>query len=144
MRNVATHTVLEARLAEVLMAALAPCDLGGDIEVVHDVESVEIEMDCALDEESDDHDAGDTFVDHDGLVMRFARELADEHAGTTRFVREHAEDVGSTTRFAREDVGTHQFVRHSAPYERIEIQVDRGAFLRATIEDAKTARKKRR
>jgi hypothetical protein len=128
MRTAATHTVLEARLAEVLMAALAPCDLGGDIEVVHDVESVEIEMDCALDEESDDHDAGDTFVDHDGLVMRFARELADEHAGTTQFTRE--EDVGSTTRFA--------------PYERIEIQVDRGAFLRATIEDAKTARKKRR
>jgi hypothetical protein len=80
---------LESRIAEVLMGALSPCDLGDSIEVVHDVETIEIEMDC---------------------------DLADPPVA--------------------EDVGTQQFVRFSAPYERIEIQLDRGAFMRATIEDA--------
>lgn len=72
------------------MGALSPCDLGDGIEVVHDVETIEIEMDC---------------------------DLADPPIA--------------------DDAGTHQFVRYSAPYERIEIQLDRGAFLRATIEDAR-------
>lgn len=34
-----------------------------------------------------------------------------------------------------EDVGTCQFERFSAPYERIEAQLDGNAFLRATIAD---------
>lgn len=83
-------TNLEARLTEVLMGALAPCDLGDGIEVVHDVEAVEIEMDCELD--------------------------ADEPA---------------------DDLETSMFVRHSAPYERIELQLDANAFIRATIEEAR-------
>ena len=93
-------TTLENRLVEVLMGALSPCDLGDGIEVVHDVEAVEIEMDCVV--EDDD-----------------AIELS-----------------GSTTKFAREELGTHRFVRYSAPYERIEVQLDANAFLRATIEEA--------
>lgn len=84
---------LEARLTEVLMGALAPCDLGDGIEVVHDVEAVEIEMDCDLD--------GDPPAD---------------------------------------DIETSMFVRHSAPYERIELQLDANAFLRATIEEARQTR----
>lgn len=42
------QSALESRLAEVLMSALFPCDLGDGIEVVHDVEVIEIEMDCDL------------------------------------------------------------------------------------------------
>ena len=80
---------LETRLAEVLMSALAPCDLGDGVEVVHDVETMEVELECALEEEVDD------------------------------------------------ELGTHQFVRFSAPYERIEANFDAGAFRRATIEEAK-------
>ena len=83
-------TALESRIAEVLMGALSPCDLGDSIEVVHDVETIEIEMDC---------------------------DLADPPVA--------------------DDDGTSHFVRFSAPYERIEIQLDRGAYLRATIEDAR-------
>ena len=78
---------LQTRLAEALMGALAPCDLGdGNIEVVHDVEALEIEMECALEEDDD---------------------------------------------------GTQQFVRFSAPYERIEIQIDAKSFIRATIDEAR-------
>ena len=106
---------LEARLAEVLMSALAPCDLGDGIEVVHDVEAIEVEMECALDDEAP--------VD-----------LADA-----------AIDLGNTTKFTRaEEVGTHVFVRHSAPYERIEIEIDASAFRRATIEEAKRLQRIRR
>lgn len=36
------------RLAEAWMSAMFPCDLGDGIEVVHDVEVIEIEMDCDL------------------------------------------------------------------------------------------------
>jgi hypothetical protein len=42
---------LEARLAEVLMWALFPCDLGDGIEVVHEVEQIEIEMDCDVEDD---------------------------------------------------------------------------------------------
>jgi hypothetical protein len=80
---------LETRLAEVLMSALSPCDLGEGIEVVHDTETLEVEMECSIEEVVDD------------------------------------------------DLGTHQFVRFSAPYERIEVQIDASAFRRATIEEAK-------
>ena len=94
---------LETRLAELLLSQLDPCDLGDAIEVVHDVEHVEIEMEC---------------------------DLADpppppiEELVTAQFTRV-------------DEVGTHQFVRFSAPYERIEIQIDPKAFMRATIEEAK-------
>lgn len=46
-----TEAVPESRLSEALMSVLLPCDLGDGIEVVHDVETVEIEMDCDLDDE---------------------------------------------------------------------------------------------
>jgi hypothetical protein len=98
----ATSSRLESRLAELMMGDLAPCDLGDGIEVIHDVEAVEIEMDCALEDD------------------------------------ETPDDLGNTIKFAREDdIGTHGFVRHSAPYERIEIQLDAGAYRRATIEEAR-------
>ena len=80
---------LELRLAEVLMSALSPCDLGDGIVVVHDVETLEVELECSFDEVVDD------------------------------------------------EQGTQQFVRFSAPYERIEVQIDASAFRRATIEEAK-------
>ena len=90
------------------MAELSPCDLGGGIEVVHDVEAVEIEMECDVDDEPS-----------------FAADV---------------EDLASTIRFARQssdELGTHQYVRYSAPYERIELVPDKNAYLRATIEEAK-------
>jgi hypothetical protein len=43
---------LETRLAEVLIGALFPCDLGDGIEVLHDVEMIEIEMECDLGEDA--------------------------------------------------------------------------------------------
>jgi hypothetical protein len=43
---------LQTRIAEVVMSALFPCDLGDGIEVVHDVEVLEIEMVCDLDDDS--------------------------------------------------------------------------------------------
>jgi hypothetical protein len=86
---------LESRLAELLLAQLDPCDLGDGIEVIHDVESLEVELEC---------DLGD-----------------DEPAAVA------------------DDVATREFVRFSAPYERIELQIDPTAFLRATIEDSRGA-----
>jgi len=44
--------MLETRLAEVLIGALFPCDLGDGIEVLHDVEMIEIEMECDLGEDA--------------------------------------------------------------------------------------------
>ncbi len=40
--------LLEARLTDALMSALFPCDLGDGIEVLHDVEDIEIELECDL------------------------------------------------------------------------------------------------
>jgi hypothetical protein len=100
---------LEARLAELLMTQLDPCDLGDGIEVVHDTEALEIEMECDL---------------ADPAPPPPAPPAPEELATTTQFTR-------------IDDAGTHQFVRFSAPYERIEIQIDAKAFMRATIEDAK-------
>lgn len=95
---------LESRLAEVLMSALSPCDLGDGIEVVHDVETLEVELECMVDDDAREPAADDTLVD---IVL------------------------------VDEELGTHQFVRFSAPYERIEVQIDESAFRRATIEEAK-------
>jgi hypothetical protein len=122
MGTASASAALENRLAELLMSVLAPCDLGDGIEVVHDVEVVEIEMECALDDPPEaagaEPDAADTLPEHpvfDELMLL------------------------ATTQFIREDIGTQQFVRESAPYERIELQVDPGAFRRAVIEDARRA-----
>jgi hypothetical protein len=114
MKMARSSPILETRLLELLMAELAPCDLGKGIEVVHDVEAVEIEMDCDI--EVDD-------------------EVADDVACTMRFARQPN---------AGDDLGTHQYVRYSAPYERIELAVDPSAFVRATIEEAKTLLRDRR
>ena len=103
-------TRLETRLAELMMRDLVPCDLGDGIEVVHDVEAVEVEMECDLE------DAGEP-----AAVDNAARWFDEEFAGTLKFTREP---------------GTRQFVRDSAPYERIEIQVDPSSYLRATIAEA--------
>jgi hypothetical protein len=103
---------LETTLMDVLMAELAPCDLGKGIEVIHDVEAVEIEMDCEIE------------IDDDG-----------------------PDDIASTMRFARppEELGnTHQYARYSAPYERIELAIDPQAYVRATIEEAKTLLRSRK
>jgi hypothetical protein len=45
-------TRLETMIAELMMRELDPCDLGNGIEVIHEVEAVEIEMDCDLEEDS--------------------------------------------------------------------------------------------
>jgi hypothetical protein len=47
-----TESALETRLAAVLMRHFFPCDLGEGIEVVHDVEVIEIEMDCDLEDDA--------------------------------------------------------------------------------------------
>lgn len=107
---------LKTRLAELLMDQLAPCDLGHGIEVIHDVDSLEVEMECDL---SDDTPVEDPR----------AHEASDA-AQTLELTREAIDVIV-------EDVGTHEFVRFSAPYERIEIQLDAKAFLHATIEEAK-------
>lgn len=113
---------LEARIAEVLMSALSPCDLGDGIEVVHETETLEVEMECSFDDET----------------------LADDELGTQQFVRSVGDDL-ATHQFVRdEDLGTHQFVRFSAPYERIEVQIDASAFRRATIEEAKRLHRRNR
>ena len=41
---------VETRLVSALLNALFPCDLGDGIEVVHDVEVIEIELECDLDD----------------------------------------------------------------------------------------------
>jgi hypothetical protein len=84
---------LETRLTELAMSALAPCDLGDGIEVVHDVEVVEVEMECTLDDAP-----------------------------------------------AVDEPSTHPFARVSAPYERIEIQLDANAYIQATIAEAQRRR----
>ena len=115
----ATPQLLENRLAELLMSQLLPCDLGDGIEVVHDVEeAIEVEMECDLDDPADhvaapQPDPGDTEV---MLKYWFESEVASADA---------------------EDAGTREFVRFSAPYERIEIEIDGNAFRRATIADAR-------
>jgi len=91
---------------------MVPCDLGDGIEVVHDVEAVEVEMDCALDDDEPAPPVPDDEVDEPGATTRFTREL-------------------------NEELGTQQFERFSAPYERIEIRLDDG-YVRATIEEAQS------
>jgi len=120
MHAAARSSLLDARLAEIAMSALCPCDLGDGIEVVHDVESVEIEMDCDVDDDAplETELAGDT--------IKFSFDPEDELVTTTEFSQVSADDVG-----------TREFVRYSAPYERIEIRFDPHAFVRATIEEAK-------
>ncbi|HSD89254.1 MAG TPA: hypothetical protein VLB44_17115 [Kofleriaceae bacterium] len=123
MHVAARRSLLDARLTEVLMSALCPCDLGDGIEVVHDVEAVEIEMECDVGEDAPPEP-----------------ELADDIETTIKFAFDANDEVVNTTEFARaDDVGTHQFVRHSAPYERIEIQLDPHGFVQATIEEARSA-----
>ena len=108
---------LQTRLAELMMAQLDPCDLGDGIEVVHDVEDhIEISMECDLDGDDDP-----------------AR--ADQTLELTRDAIEALEAIAAEA--IADEVGTREFVRFSAPYERIEIQFEPRAFVRATIEDAK-------
>ena len=52
-----TESVLESCLAEVVMRALFPVDLGDGIEVVHELETLEIEMDCEIDDDAAYSDA---------------------------------------------------------------------------------------
>ena len=105
---------LESRLDELLMAQLDPCDLGDGIEVIHDVELLEVELEC---------DLGD-----DGPLA--------VHADADRTVELTREALDALDAIA-EDAGTQEFVRLSAPYERIELQIDPTAFLRATIEESR-------
>jgi len=84
-------TRLETVIAELMMRELDPCDLGTGIEVIHEVEAIEIEMDCDLDEDSP----------HRWFDEEFARtiKLANETIG----------------------YATHRLLYESTPYERIEI-----------------------
>lgn len=108
---------LQSRLTELMMAQLDPCDLGDGIEVVHDVEDqIEISMECDLG--GDDEPAE-----------------VDQTLELTRDAIEALEAIAAEA--TADEVGTREFVRFSAPYERIELQFEPRAFLRATIEDAK-------
>ena len=140
MNATATRPTLATRLAELVMTHLDPCDLGEGIEVVHDVEALEIEMECARNEAAPVGTAPLGTAPVETTPVETAP--IDDIASTFPFARQPADDVANTLTFARvEDVGTHEFVRFSAPYERIEIEIDRNAFLRATLEEAKTARR---
>src|SRR4051794_25089738 len=88
MLHTAPH--LQTRLAELMMSQLLPCDLGDGIEVLHEVEAIEVELECDVD-------------DHPAI------EVTD--------ITERMERIW----FESDDLGTHQFVRQSAPYERIEL-----------------------
>lgn len=103
---------LETRLAELLMNQLVPCDLGDGIEVVHDVESLEVEMECDL-------------SDNAPVEDRRAQDASDADQ-TIEMTREAIDALV-------EDIGTHELVRFSAPYERIEIQLDAKAFLHRSL-----------
>jgi hypothetical protein len=92
---------LETRLAEFLMSQLDPCDLGDGIEVVHEVESLEVEMDCDLGDEQP------ALVGHCD---------ADQTLDLTREAVEALEAIA-------EEAGTLEFARFSAPYERIELSI---------------------
>jgi hypothetical protein len=125
--TMAAPQVLANRLAELLMSQLLPCDLGDGIEVVHDVEAIEVEMDCDLADPSE----------------QFARV---EPAEPTEPLAAPEPDPGDTVVMLKtwfdeievgEDAGTHQFIKLSAPYERIEIEIDANAYRRATIADAR-------
>jgi len=109
---------LESRLAELLLAQLDPCDLGDGIEVVHDVESLEVELEC---------DLGD---DEPAAVEALGHGEADQTLELSREAIEALEAIA-------EEAGTREFLRFSAPYERIELQIEPTAFLRATIEDSR-------
>ncbi len=129
MLAVSSTSTLALQLAELMMRDLVPCDLGDGIEVVHDVEAVEIEMECSVDDAPPVEPAVDADLE---ATLEGVLEL---WLGPT-------DPVDDTERVAREpfpdDAGTYQFVRHSAPYERIEIQLDANAYVRATIEDARS------
>lgn len=133
------RSILANHLAELLMKNLAPCDLGDGVEVVHDVEdAVEIEMDCDLDD-AVDLSPDDIEASVNSWFDKFWVDPNDDVMKTATFPRELDADDFGTQKFPREDDGTHQFVRDSAPYERIEIQIDASSFVRATIADAMTS-----
>ena len=116
---------LETRLSELVMSALDPCDLGDGIEVLHDVEAVDVEMECSIDDtEVVERSHEDTPTVETENAIKLVRELI-------------ADEIG-------EGGSTRQFVRFSAPYERIEIQFDANAFIRATIEEAESLERTRR
>lgn len=113
------------------MTDLVRCDLGDGVEVIHDVESIEVEMECDVD------DALPAFSEHTESLLKIWLESHDETERVQRHWFEPEPEV-VTSRFTRtEDIGTHPFVRYSAPYERIEIQLDTSTFRLATIEEAK-------
>lgn len=120
---------LQNRLAELELGALCPCDLGDGIEVVHEVEAVEVEMECALDDVPRPLDVGAAIAE--ALAAEIERELFDED-----HTCELEQVEAFTMPFDREG-GTHQFVRESAPYERIEVELDASGFRQATIEEAR-------
>lgn len=72
-----TSAILEARLAEAVLRDLFPCDLGDTIEVVHDVEVLEIELECEVEpsEAYDKLELDPPQVSEDLATARFARVL---------------------------------------------------------------------
>ena len=149
MTAVASRSTLETRLAELLMTQLLPCDHGDGIEVVHDVESVEVELQCDLDD-----DAPVDAATAEAALAVVRAPAADDPETTIKMLKfwfETNDDLIDTSKFVDElmdellaDDGTRRFERQTAPYERIEIQVDPTAFMRATIEEAKTVQRSAR
>lgn len=113
------------------MNDLIQCDLGDGIEVIHDVEAIEVEMDCDL---GDDLPA---FTEYTESLLKAWLEPSDDTEPVLRHWFESDEIV--TARYTRtDDDGTQPYFRYSAPYERIEIEIDASTFRRATIEEAKS------
>ncbi len=49
-----SQPAVETRLVSALLSALFPCDLDEGLEVVHDVEMIEVELECDLGDDSED------------------------------------------------------------------------------------------
>jgi len=141
-----TESALEIHLAELSMRDFFPCDLGDGIEVIHDVELVEIEMDCA-----DDDSAPYESIEIDYLpepIVHAVEERAVVELGLNGFVRSPVwdtlpfspfepsavlakgtgpvacvddPDAVQTMPFARVLAETVPYPKYSAPYERIDV-----------------------
>lgn len=141
------------------MRDLVPCDLGDGIEVIHDVELIEVEMECDVEDEAAYYESIE--IDHgpDAAVPVIAAlermaalgfdasavvrspvwdtlpfspfETAELATGSGPVVSESAQTVP----FVRVESETVPYPMYSAPYERVEITREsdprRAAWLRA-------------
>jgi len=144
-----TQSALEIQIAELSLRDLFPCDLGDGIEVIHDVELVEIELDCDTDVADFSAPYESIEIDHDHAPEPVTRVIED-HAvlEPSGFVRSPVwdtlpfspfepsavlakgtgpvacvddADAAQTMPFVRVLAETVPYPKYSAPYERIEL-----------------------